>query len=167
LRFFEKLPRFIVLCCSGDGSIGWVSSSILKEKLDGRIALSCLPIGTGNDLSHTLKCGAKLSRVDERKLTKYRSAIENVENRRKFDLWQASFRSQANVGKLKNNIFNNYFSVGADAFIAWKFDKWRSEPNILASKQSRNRTMLEYVKKIVNYAVRRSYSDLCDRVELI
>ncbi|KJE88393.1 diacylglycerol kinase kappa [Capsaspora owczarzaki ATCC 30864] len=58
LMFFRQLDTFRVLICGGDGSIGWVLAEM--DKLNIRVQVGVLPIGTGNDLARVLGWGASL-----------------------------------------------------------------------------------------------------------
>jgi len=39
LQFFRDLPRFRILCCGGDGTVGWLLDSVGKRNLYPRVLL--------------------------------------------------------------------------------------------------------------------------------
>ncbi|XP_002128509.2 diacylglycerol kinase theta [Ciona intestinalis] len=58
---FRRLPKFKVLICGGDGTVGWVLShlELLQRQLQCKAPhIAVLPVGTGNDLARVLGCGS-------------------------------------------------------------------------------------------------------------
>ncbi|KAF1745414.1 hypothetical protein MXB_5557, partial [Myxobolus squamalis] len=53
LMAIKNIPRFRLLICGGDGTIGWVMSEI-----DKKIKIAVIPLGTGNDFSRVFGWGA-------------------------------------------------------------------------------------------------------------
>jgi len=55
--------RFIV--CGGDGTVGWALQDLDAVRKEGilqqDVAIAVLPLGTGNDMARTLKCGGGYS----------------------------------------------------------------------------------------------------------
>lgn len=63
LAQYAVLPAFKVLCCGGDGTIGWVLNALqFLEISRDKASVALLPLGTGNDLAlqlgwvHCLEC---------------------------------------------------------------------------------------------------------------
>jgi len=81
LSLFKDLPNFKVICCGGDGTVGWVLEAMgeftklpnQKQKLNvvfvfcfafldsiefaAQPAIGVIPLGTGNDLARCLRWG--------------------------------------------------------------------------------------------------------------
>lgn len=59
----KLLPRLRVMVCGGDGTVGWVLSTLDSLKWPVYPPIAIVPLGTGNDLGRTLGWGG--SYVDE------------------------------------------------------------------------------------------------------
>ncbi|XP_017012531.2 diacylglycerol kinase 1 isoform X1 [Drosophila takahashii] len=57
LTLFKDLPRFRVICCGGDGTVGWVLEAMDSIELASQPAIGVIPLGTGNDLARCLRWG--------------------------------------------------------------------------------------------------------------
>ncbi|XP_026842604.1 diacylglycerol kinase 1 isoform X3 [Drosophila persimilis] len=57
LTLFKDLPNFKVICCGGDGTVGWVLEAMDSIELATQPAIGVIPLGTGNDLARCLRWG--------------------------------------------------------------------------------------------------------------
>ncbi|KAM8713018.1 hypothetical protein ACLKA7_013349 [Drosophila subpalustris] len=57
LTLFKDMPNFKVICCGGDGTVGWVLEAMDSIELVTQPAIGVIPLGTGNDLARCLRWG--------------------------------------------------------------------------------------------------------------
>ncbi|KAL7735912.1 hypothetical protein ACLKA6_002359 [Drosophila palustris] len=57
LTLFKDMPNFKVICCGGDGTVGWVLEAMDTIELVTQPAIGVIPLGTGNDLARCLRWG--------------------------------------------------------------------------------------------------------------
>lgn len=123
-KFKEQGSRFRVLVCGGDGTVGWVLSEIqnLKFSPETEPPVAILPIGTGNDLSRTLKWGAGFSGKG------VGNAIKQIEKACvvRMDKWKVTCTKTGAEGGITHHLMNNYLSIGSDAEIALQFHENRN-----------------------------------------
>jgi diacylglycerol kinase (ATP) len=135
LNLFQHHPNLRILCCGGDGTIGWVLSSLDKfPNIQPEVAV--LPLGTGNDLARTLHWGGGYS---EEKLSPILSKIERAIPV-PLDRWVISTSvNKDGVEQEARHVMNNYFSIGVDAEVALAFHKLRMEAPALCSSRLGNK----------------------------
>eukprot|EP00117_Sycon_ciliatum_P047441 scpid25422/ scgid33884/ Diacylglycerol kinase iota; Diglyceride kinase iota len=136
LQLYGKLPRLRILVCGGDGTVGWVVSVIDQLGIKPCPPIAVLPIGTGNDLSRTLGWGGKYSDESLIRILHRISTAAVV----RLDRWNLLCQPGAPAPEVLNDhgeesvqgaekpplaVFNNYFSIGADALVALEFHESR------------------------------------------
>ena len=146
LHSFRELPNYRILCCGGDGTVGWVLSCLDNVSQDSACTsppVAIMPIGTGNDLSRVLNWGPGFAGTES--LNDY---LEDVAlgDPCNFDRWTVSMApSESTVQPTSPRLpatvmtkqsaednssvllMNNYFGIGIDAEVALDFHKAREE----------------------------------------
>jgi len=70
LELFRDVPNLRILCAGGDGTCGWVMSTIDDVGFAEKPPVAVLPLGTGNDLSRSFEWGGGYTGGDISKILK-------------------------------------------------------------------------------------------------
>ncbi|CBY38495.1 unnamed protein product [Oikopleura dioica] len=120
LELFRDVPNLRILCAGGDGTCGWVMSTIDDVGFAEKPPVAILPLGTGNDLSRSFEWGGGYTGGDISKI------LKSVENGKitALDRWNIDASEETN---LPLKVLNNYFTVGVDAEACLKFHSEREQ----------------------------------------
>ncbi|XP_030650132.1 diacylglycerol kinase zeta isoform X2 [Chanos chanos] len=131
LEMYRKVHNLRILACGGDGTVGWILSTLDKLQLNPQPAVAVLPLGTGNDLARTLNWGGGYT---DEPVSKILSHVEDG-NIVQLDRWNLIVEPNQDAGpeerddqvtdKLPLDVFNNYFSLGFDAHVTLEFHESR------------------------------------------
>ncbi|KAK6058538.1 diacylglycerol kinase accessory domain protein [Cooperia oncophora] len=187
LYVFRNIPKYKILACGGDGTIGWVLQCLDIAKQDAACfspPCGIVPLGTGNDLARVLRWGGGYT-GEENPLDILKDVIEADEVR--LDRWavvfheeersqppnQASAANPSETDQTMSNpedqtsmiIMNNYFGIGIDADVCLKFHNKRdANPEKF---QSRLFNKTQYAKiGLRKMFFERSCKDLWKRIEV-
>eukprot|EP00794_Sanderia_malayensis_P012297 gene12297-13565_t len=170
---FRDIHQFRILICGGDGTFGWILSSI--DEVNRISLLKCkepasalLPLGTGNDLARVLNWGSGHTGSDD--LMAIFPAIDEAAEAY-LDRWNVMFdfapspnplspeEEQANV-----IIMNNYIGIGLDAVLALDFHLAREEQPDKFNSRLRNKGV--YFKSGLKNMGKSSNLNLQDKIDL-
>lgn len=130
-----RLSNLRVLCCGGDGTQGWLLSSMHNASLSPPIAP--LPSGTGNDLARTLGWGGHEGswRSMQRSATKWLEDLAAAEEVQ-LDTWKLAFQGNAGSAASESRMMLNYIGIGVDAAVCLAFHNTRHQlPALHASRK--------------------------------
>jgi len=135
-------------------------------------SIAVLPLGTGNDLARALHWGGT---YNDEPLSKI---LFKVQESRivKLDRWKISVlpnlsakidsneKDEQAIDSLKNDVMNNYFSLGADAHIALDFHQKReANPQKFTSRWF---NMFQYMESGSKDLIKKTWKDLKDFIQL-
>ncbi|EDO34591.1 predicted protein [Nematostella vectensis] len=156
LYAFKDLPRFRILICGGDGTVGWVLSCLddVSTALTYKKPPSAIvPLGTGNDMSRVLQWGSGYSSGDTP--LSLLIAVDHAEVVH-LDRWFVMFDSVDSLSDMKSNVsaigltagreeepnmfvMNNYLGIGIDADLCLDFHLRREEAPEKFTSRLRNK----------------------------
>lgn len=171
LDLYKKVHNLRILACGGDGTAGWVLSTIDEIGIQPAPPIAVLPLGTGNDLARSINWGG--SYTDE-PVSKILCNIQDGEVVQ-LDRWNLKVARNPSVPifvedskgakpELPLNVVNNYFSIGVDAHIALSFHEAREAHPERFNSRLRNRMF--YGQAGGKDLLQRKWKDLCNYVNL-
>ncbi|DAA21818.1 TPA: diacylglycerol kinase, zeta 104kDa [Bos taurus] len=131
LEMYRRVHNLRILACGGDGTVGWILSTLDQLRLKPPPPVAILPLGTGNDLARTLNWGGGYT---DEPVSKILSHVEegNVVQLDRWDLHAEpnpeagpEERDEGATDQLPLDVFNNYFSLGFDAHVTLEFHESR------------------------------------------
>ncbi|XP_028405836.1 diacylglycerol kinase theta-like [Dendronephthya gigantea] len=171
LYAFRHLESFRIVACGGDGTVGWVLSSLdecCKDLKCRDPPVSIVPLGTGNDLSRVLRWGAGYTGNED--TSSILMTIDQADITC-LDRWLIIFESSdtseepSTSGEDLPNSFvmNNYFGIGCDAAVSLDFHLAREESPEKFTSRLHNKSV--YFRVGLRNMVRKSL-DFNDNVSL-
>ncbi|XP_046410513.1 diacylglycerol kinase 1 isoform X2 [Neodiprion fabricii] len=122
LQMFKDVENFKVICCGGDGTVGWILETMDHVQFLQQPAVGVIPLGTGNDLARCLRWGGGYEgEAIYKVLKKIEKATPVMMDRWQIEMIDQDEERKPNQDSIPYNIINNYFSVGVDAAICVKF----------------------------------------------
>uniref|UniRef100_A0A665WCT9 Diacylglycerol kinase n=1 Tax=Echeneis naucrates TaxID=173247 RepID=A0A665WCT9_ECHNA len=126
LELYRKVPNLRILACGGDGTVGWILSTLDELQMNPQPPVAVLPLGTGNDLARTLNWGGGYT---DEPVSKVLCQVEDG-SVVQLDRWnllveKSVVQPEEGTQKLPLNVFNNYFSLGFDAHVTLEFHESR------------------------------------------
>ncbi|XP_068573557.1 diacylglycerol kinase iota isoform X2 [Cebidichthys violaceus] len=166
LELYRKVPHLRILACGGDGTVGWILSTLDELQMNPQPPVAVLPLGTGNDLARTLNWGGGYT---DEPVSKVLCHVEDgsVVQLDRWNLLVEKGATQPEEGtqKLPLNVFNNYFSLGFDAHVTLEFHESReANPEKF---NSRFRNKMFYAGAAFSDFLQRSSRDLSKHVRVV
>uniref|UniRef100_A0A3Q1JC01 Diacylglycerol kinase n=1 Tax=Anabas testudineus TaxID=64144 RepID=A0A3Q1JC01_ANATE len=166
LELYRKVPNLRILACGGDGTVGWILSTLDELQMTPQPPVAVLPLGTGNDLARTLNWGGGYT---DEPVSKVLCHVEDgsVVQLDRWNLLVEKTAAQPEEGtqKLPLNVFNNYFSLGFDAHVTLEFHESReANPEKF---NSRFRNKMFYAGAAFSDFLQRSSRDLSKHVRVV
>lgn len=175
LEVFRKIgSRLKILVCGGDGTVGWVLSTLDLLNWPIYPPMAVMPLGTGNDLSRCMGWGGVFN---DEPLSQLLRAIVNDTNITYLDRWKLNVQPNASVSldngeeindalqsSLPLTVMNNYFSIGADAHVALQFHHSRSANPQMLNSRFKNRIAYGGLGTIDLF--KRAWKDLTEYIDV-
>ncbi|KAM7367347.1 hypothetical protein PAMP_015255 [Pampus punctatissimus] len=166
LELYRKVPNLRILACGGDGTVGWILSTLDELLMNPQPPVAVLPLGTGNDLARTLNWGGGYT---DEPVSKVLCHVEDG-SVVQLDRWnllveKSAVQPEEGTQKLPLNVFNNYFSLGFDAHVTLEFHESReANPEKF---NSRFRNKMFYAGAAFSDFLQRSSRDLSKHVRVV
>ncbi|XP_012941356.1 diacylglycerol kinase zeta [Aplysia californica] len=170
LEMYKKVPNLRILAAGGDGTVGWILATMDSLGMTPPAPVGILPVGTGNDLARTLNWGGGYTDEPISKI------LCNIEDGQvvQLDRWNIEVTSnessevdppeEGTVDRLPLEVFNNYFSLGADAHVALEFHESReANPEKF---NSRFRNKMFYAGAGGRDMLKRSWKGFAEQIKL-
>ncbi|CAD6193988.1 unnamed protein product [Caenorhabditis auriculariae] len=173
LEVFRKVvTQLRLLVCGGDGTVGWVLSTLDSLNWPAYPPMAIMPLGTGNDLARCMGWGGVFS---DEPLSQLLQAILHETTVTHLDRWRIDVEpnttcslecedDEAVQSALPLTVMNNYFSIGADAHVALQFHHSRSANPQMLNSRLKNRIAYGGLGTIDLF--KRSWKDLSEFITL-
>lgn len=137
-QFIEKHSPDFIIVAGGDGTISFAMEEVkklhaLRRLPHNRGVIAPFPLGTGNDLSFTLGFGSGFARWIVLGGVRFRRLLRSYESATvtKVDRWSLHVTTTTAAQQPRRGehafILNNYFSVGFDAAVANRLNRFRKK----------------------------------------
>ncbi|CCD72614.1 Putative diacylglycerol kinase K06A1.6 [Caenorhabditis elegans] len=172
LEMFRKVvTQLRILVCGGDGTVGWVLSTLDNLNWPAYPPMAIMPLGTGNDLARCMGWGGVFS---DEPISQLMQAILHETIVTHLDRWRIDVEPNTSCNleeeddgmqsALPLTVMTNYFSIGADAHVALQFHHSRSANPQMLNSRLKNRIAYGGLGTIDLF--KRSWKDLCEYITL-